>query len=70
MENNSFKCTKCQHQEYEQGEIRVAGGIWSKIFNVQGSKFVSISCKQCGHTEFYKGNTKKFSNIVDILTNF
>ena len=35
MQHKNWSCPKCDHKEYEVGEIRVAGSFWSKIFNVQ-----------------------------------
>ena len=69
MNRNRYTCVKCQNRNYDSGEMRVAGGFWSKIFNVQGRKFITISCQKCGHTEFYnqKGATTA-ENILDLFT--
>ncbi len=40
MENENWVCPKCEHNEFETGEIRVAGGFWSRIFDVQGKNMV------------------------------
>jgi predicted nucleic-acid-binding Zn-ribbon protein len=64
----SFKCPKCQNSENEIGEIRAAGGIWSKIFDIQNKKFHTVSCKNCGYTEMYKKGTKTAENVIDFLT--
>ncbi|MBN1212591.1 MAG: GTP-binding protein, partial [candidate division Zixibacteria bacterium] len=38
MQALSYRCPKCGNNTYELGEIRAAGGFWSKIFDVQGRK--------------------------------
>ncbi|MDA1197394.1 MAG: zinc ribbon domain-containing protein [Nanoarchaeota archaeon] len=48
--------------------MRAAGGFWSKIFDIQNKKFQSISCTNCGYTEFYKKGKKSGENIIDFLT--
>jgi len=63
-----YKCPKCGYREYESGEIRTSGGFWSKVFNIENRKFVSISCKKCGYTEFY--NKKKAGTAENILDFF
>ena len=69
MRQTRYTCPKCQHRQYESGEARTTGGFWSKIFDIQNRKFITISCKKCGYTEFYtkKGNTAE--NIFDLFTN-
>ena len=69
MRQTRYTCPKCQNRQYESGEARTTGGFWSKIFDIQNRKFVTISCQKCGYTEFYtkKGNTAE--NILDLFTN-
>ena len=70
MENNKYKCLKCENVEYVTGEIRAASGFWTKIFNIQNKKFITVSCKKCGYTELYsKENAKSIENIFDFFTN-
>ena len=35
MQHKNLLCQKCTDKEYEVGEIRVAGSLWTKILNVQ-----------------------------------
>ncbi|MCI6737961.1 MAG: zinc ribbon domain-containing protein, partial [Intestinibacter sp.] len=42
-------------------------GNFSKVFNVQNKKFVTISCKNCGYTELYKAQTSTGMNVLDFL---
>ncbi len=64
-----YSCTKCENRDYEVGEMRATGGMWSKFFNIQTEKFTSITCKRCKYTEFYKGSTSTLSNIFDFFGN-
>lgn len=69
MNNFNYRCPKCANTTYEVGEIRVTGGFWSKIFDVQGSKFTRITCTKCKYTELYKGDSSMLENIFDLFTN-
>ncbi|MGB1317187.1 MAG: zinc ribbon domain-containing protein [Flavobacteriales bacterium] len=70
MNKNRFTCSKCSSRQYSSGEVRTTGGFWSKIFNIQNRKFITISCEKCGYTEFYnqKGSSTA-ENILDLFTN-
>ena len=68
-QNQEYKCAKCQHNQYETGQFRAAGGFWGKIFDVQNKRFNTLSCKNCGYTEIYKANSHAASNILDFFTN-
>lgn len=69
MNTRSYTCPKCGSTRYEIGEMRAAGGFWSKIFDVQGAKFTSVICMQCRYTEFYKGDSSTLGNVFDFFTN-
>ena len=69
MANEKWVCPKCGHNEFEAGEIRVAGGFWSRIFDVQGRKYGAVTCTNCTYTEFYKGQkSSTLENIFDLFT--
>ena len=69
MKHENWSCTKCENRDYEIGEMRVAGSFWQKIFNVQRTKFCSITCNICTFTEFFKGSSNsKLSDIFDLFT--
>lgn len=69
MKSINYKCPKCSNRTYVVDEMRVTGGRWSKIFDVQNKKFTSVSCERCTYTEFYKAKTSALSNIFDLFTN-
>ena len=68
MTTQHYRCPKCGNTHYELGEIRVAGGFWSKIFDVQGSKYTALTCSHCKYTEFYKGDSRTLGNVFDFFT--
>lgn len=68
MRHENWQCMKCGHDEYETGEIRVAGGFWSKIFDVQANKYSAVTCERCSYTEFYKGSSSTLGNVFDFFT--
>lgn len=63
----TFMCPKCQHGEFETDEFRATGGNFAKFADVQNKKFTTVSCKQCGYTELYKGDTSMLSNVLDFF---
>ena len=70
MGSLKYKCSKCGKIEYGSGEIRTTGGFWTKIFNIQNRKFITLSCRKCGFTELYsKNRAKTAENILDFFTN-
>jgi uncharacterized protein len=70
MNNAKHKCIKCDNSEFSKGQLRAAGGFWTKIFNIQNLKFHTISCKHCGYTEIYKDSAENTGeNILDFFTN-
>jgi predicted nucleic-acid-binding Zn-ribbon protein len=66
---NKFECVKCSNTDYELGEIRAAGGFWSKFFNIENKRFTSVTCTKCKYTEFYKGTQSTAANIADFFGN-
>lgn len=67
--STDYRCPRCSNTEYETGEFRGAGGFWSKIFDVQGQKFTTVTCQRCRHTEFFKADSNMLGNIFDLFTN-
>ncbi|MDR1017470.1 MAG: zinc ribbon domain-containing protein [Lachnospiraceae bacterium] len=69
MENMEYRCPKCGCGAYSKDQLQATGGDFSKIFNVQNKKFITISCENCGYTELYKAETSTGMNILDFLMN-
>lgn len=65
----SFKCVKCGNEKFEEDRFQATGGNFSKLFDVQNKKFITISCTKCGYTELYKSETDAGMNILDFLMN-
>ena len=63
----TYLCAKCNHAECETDEFRATGGNLAKFLDVQNKKFTTVSCKQCGYTELYRGDTSTLSNIFDFI---
>ena len=60
-------CVKCGHTEVEEGTLSATGSGLSKMFDVQHNNFKTITCKNCGYTEFYKTNNNRTSDTVDLF---
>jgi predicted nucleic-acid-binding Zn-ribbon protein len=65
----NFMCPKCSSNQCDIGEFRAAGGFWSKIFDVQGARFSTVTCSRCKYTEIYKAPSSMLGNIFDFFTN-
>lgn len=64
-----WKCLKCGNKEFDQDQFQATGGDFSKVFNVQNKKFITITCINCGYTELYKSETLAGMNILDFFMN-
>ncbi len=67
MEQQSFECPKCHNAVCETGEIRASGGGISAYLNMENKKFATVTCNQCGYTEFYRGNVSGLAKLFDFL---
>ena len=68
MQHKNWSCIKCVYNNYEIGEMRVAGSFWQKIFNVQRTKFSSVTCARCTYAKLFK--VVKGSTLTDIFDFF
>lgn len=69
MDQQQYVCPKCQNMAYVADQFQATGGNFSKIFDVQNKKFVTISCTRCGYTELSRSETSSGMNILDFLLN-
>jgi predicted nucleic-acid-binding Zn-ribbon protein len=69
MKNSKWSCVKCGNLDFKVGEMRVAGGFWSKIFDVQASRYSAVTCEKCTYTEFYRTKSSSLGSVFDFLTN-
>ncbi len=49
--------------------IQTTGGNFSKLFDVQNKKFITVSCADCGYTELYRKNNNAALDILDFFMN-
>ncbi len=64
-----WECLKCHNKEFEKDQFQATGGNFSKLFDVQNKKFITVTCTKCGYTELYKADTSAGMNILDFLMN-
>ncbi|PHK48745.1 zinc ribbon domain-containing protein [Staphylococcus edaphicus] len=60
-------CVKCGHTEIEEGTLSATGSGLSKILDLQHNNFTTITCKNCGYTEFYKVDKNRKTDIIDLF---
>ena len=63
----NYRCAKCDYSDYEINEISTASGMLSRMFNFQHRRFSGVTCQQCKYTEFYKMDSGKLRNVLDLL---
>lgn len=63
-----FECAKCSCDDFEVGQLRGKGGLFSALFNFNNTRFYYISCKACGFTEFYKRDLSGGQKALDLFT--
>jgi len=69
MEHRNYKCPKCNNRTFETDTIATTGSGFSKFFDLQNRKFMTVSCSNCGYTELYKGSkSSTITNIFDLFT--
>ena len=68
-EKREYVCPKCGCRSFESDQFQATGGNFTKLFDIQSKKFITISCRNCGYTELYKATTSLGSNILDMLIN-
>ncbi|MDA9471919.1 zinc ribbon domain-containing protein [Enterococcus sp. 5H] len=67
MERKQYVCDKCGNTHYISDQFQATGGNFSKLFDVQNKKFITVSCSKCGFTELYRGQTSDGWNVLDFL---
>ncbi len=60
-------CPKCGCTSMTHDQFQATGGTFSKLFDIQNKKFITISCNHCGFTELYRAQTDMGENILDFL---
>ncbi len=66
MSDFHFACPKCHHHDCEIGEIRAAGGFWSKVFDMRNRQLTMGT--RCRYTELYAADSSTLGNIFDLFT--
>lgn len=60
-------CIKCGHTEVEEGMLSATGSGISKLLDLQHNNFKTITCKNCGYTEFYKESANRTIDFIDLF---
>ncbi|MEJ7228478.1 zinc ribbon domain-containing protein, partial [Staphylococcus epidermidis] len=53
--------------EIEEGTLSATGSGLSKMFDIQHNNFKTITCTNCGYTEFYKESANRTSDFIDLF---
>ncbi len=63
----NYKCQVCNHQKFDEKEMRTSGGGFSAIFEVNTEKFRVISCQRCKAIQLFEAKTSHTSVVLDVL---
>ena len=66
-----FRCSKCNHRGGNARRFAATGTGLSKILDIQHNRYIGVSCRHCGFTEFYdprvlEGNSH-LGNVLDVI---
>ena len=67
-----FKCPKCHNTGSSVKSLAMTGTGFSKILNLQHSRYTFATCSNCGYTEVYdldklSGGKDTVGNILDAI---
>ncbi len=66
-----WRCPKCGSTDYSRGKVSMTGAGLSRLMNWQAYEFITITCNNCGYTEFYNteiaGGSDKVMKVLDLL---
>lgn len=69
--SDRFICSKCEYEQAKIGRVTDTGGGVSAVFEVETQEFIIVSCKKCGHTDFYNIGVildeNRLSPVLDLL---
>lgn len=66
---NNYRCKSCGHPQYEEHEMRTAGGLFSSLTDVETQRLQLITCKRCLHSEIYRYEVGYLTVLIDLLGN-
>ena len=72
-ETNTFRwrCPKCGSTDYRKGKVAMTGAGLSRLVDWQSHEFITITCNNCGYTEFYSadvvGGSDELMKILDLI---
>ena len=67
MEQMQYVCPKCGCRHYEHDQFQAAVGSVAKLCDIQNTRFITVSCAQCGYTELYRAAGDRGMDILDFL---
>jgi hypothetical protein len=62
-----FQCKKCGSENFRESEVRMSGGWLGSIFEIESKRFDTVSCENCGYTEFYSRKRSTGEKVADLF---
>ena len=63
---SAYSCAKCSNTSSQNEEVHFTGK-YGRHFNFQSKKFIAVACENCGYTDFYRMQSGRTGNILDLL---
>lgn len=68
MQKMTYTCCKCGCKKFTHHTFYGARGSMAALFDIPNGEFITVSCANCGYTEFYLKKTESGKNILDFLS--
>nr|WP_281169894.1 zinc ribbon domain-containing protein [Ferrimonas futtsuensis] len=66
-QGSELKCVKCGFGGCQTSDIYVSLSREESIMDVESGKFFSVSCIECGYTEFYRRQASIAGAMMDLF---
>jgi predicted nucleic-acid-binding Zn-ribbon protein len=61
----NYSCSKCRHTQHETGEMKASGGALASIFDLENRTFTTVTCMNCGYTDFF---ARPRADVMQMIT--
>lgn len=66
-QQGDYTCAKCGCDGYEASQLYAASDRFESVLDYESSKFVTISCLECGYTDLYKRQASVTGSLLDFF---
>jgi len=63
---SAYSCAKCSNPSFKNEEVQLTGK-YGRFFDWQSKKFIAVTCENCGYADFYRMQSGRAGNILELL---